>query len=451
MIGIGGKRIVGLYVGAGRLHVAAVEGNRFGWKPVAVERSTGLSGGGSEGGLAALRDLLRQVNPDRRIRWYLALPRSNFFFRDIPLPAMPLEDALDAVQGMVRTLVHLPLEDIYFDVQMARKPDRTIRALLVYGLKQMIDPYRDVFRETGHEAGLEAIFPFTVGVAAYLSWKRFPFPTALDIPYRDGREIAVIDDLGCRATFFTENGDSGGVQDFLKSQGLDVESVLSLREDAGRGPQFEIEAETMPSLADIRANRAEAALACGVCSQQIVSVDGRPTRLKLFPLWKTIGFVVAALTIGCTLWTDLSYRTVERNQAVLGELREKRHRLEQQLHPLEKNKQSAEKAKQLIADMDEFMSHRPQLFRLINDIAERVPEGTWFSRFTFGEKEISMQGQSRDAIKTLEALRASPFLDQVKLSGSVMKAPNGLEQFTMSMKRKEEKAADHGQGEQPHS
>jgi len=356
---------------------------------------------------------------------------------------MSLEDALDAVQGMVRTLVHLPLEEIYFDVQMVRKSDRTIRALLVYSLRQMVDPYRDVFRETGHEAGLEAIFPFNIGAAAYLSLKRFPFPTALDIVYRDGHEIVVIDSLGCRASFFTENRDVSEIADFLKNLGLDAEPHLSLREEANSSPL--LDDDIMPFLPDIGANRAAAALACGFSSQQIVSVDGRPTRLKLFPFWKAMGAIVVALTIGCTLWTTLSYRTIERNQAVLSELREKRNRLEQQLHPLEKNKQSAEKGKQLIADMDEFMSHRPQLFRLINDIAERVPDGTWLSRFTFSEKEISMQGQSRDAIKTLEALRASPYLDQVKLSGSVMKAPNGLEQFTMTMKRKEEKAADHGQ------
>ncbi|WP_028325163.1 PilN domain-containing protein [Desulfatirhabdium butyrativorans] len=450
MIGFS-RKLIGLYIGARRMQVTAVEKSGFHWKPMAIDWDSAAGGPpGGESDLHALRELLRRVPPRAGLAWYLALPRSGFFFRDLSLPAMPLEDALLSVQSMVHILVHLPIEEVYYDVQLSRKPDRTIRAMLVYAPRKKIDPFRDIFRDAGHESRLKAIFPLSVGIGAYLSLKRHDFPLALEIGYNDGREIAVYDELGCRGTFYARNGGQESIAGFRQSVGVSPDRLFSLDGTDGTTVLPEVDPNPLPVLPDIQDNLAAAALASGLSAQQVISVDDTPTRLRLFPFWKTVGAAVALLVLACGIWTGLAFRKIDHNKVRLAQLREHHNQLEQQVRPLERNRQSAEHAKQMIADMDEFLNHRAGTFRLINNIAELVPEGTWFSRFTFSEKEITVQGQSKDAIKALEALRTSAFLDQVKLTGSVMKAPNGLEQFTMTMKLKEEKLGEHEPTEPAH-
>lgn len=451
MIGIRNRTIAGLYVGVGRLQVAAVERKGlFGWKPVSVESAWGLEAGGLEPGLVGLRDLLQRVRPSRAIHWYLALPREVFFCRTLGFPAMPLEDAFDAVRAMLPTLVHLPLETIFFDVQLIRCADRSLRALLVYAEKKRIDPIRDVFRETGHEAGLKAVFPWTLGVASWLWLQKWAFPAALEIEYTGGREVAIFDARGCRLTVFGDPSDAQDLRAMLLAQGIDPADRIAMplrgRKAHGESVPF---GGTSGGDPDIWENRAAGALACALAPFQVVSVDGTGGRLKLFPFWKAVGTAVGVLVLGCSLWTATAYRTIAVNREVITALKEERVRLEQRVAPLETNRQHAEKARRLVAEIDEFMSTRPDVYRLINDFAERVPEGTWFSRFTFGEKDISIQGQSRDAIKVLEALRTSGMIDQIKLAGSVTKASGGLEQFTMNMKRKDGTNGEHGTGGQP--
>ena len=447
MIGLSQKRI-GLYIGARRMQVTAIEKSGFQWKPLAIDWNPAPAGAESE--FHALRELLRRVPAKAGLAWYLALPRSAFFFRDLSLPAMPLEDALLSVQSMVHILVHLPIEEVYYDVQLSRKPDRSIRAMLVYAPRKKIDALRDIFRDAGHESRLKAIFPVSIGIGAYLGLKRFPFPLALDIAYNEGREIAVYDELGCRNSFYARNGEQEGIDGFRQSSGVPPERRFSLDGTDGLPPLPEPDPRCLPVLPDIQDNLAAAALACGLSDQQVISVDDTPTRLRLFPFWKTVGAAVSLMVLACGIWTGLAYRAIDHNKAKLAQLRDHRNQLEQQVRPLERNRQSAEHARQLLTDMDQFLKGRPPVYRLINDVAELSPEGTWFSRFTFGEKEITVQGQSKDAIKALEALRTSAFLDQVKLTGSVMKATNGLEQFTMTMKPKEEKVGEHEPTEPAH-
>mgnify|MGYP000280093964 CR=1 FL=1 len=447
MIGAHPKRIVGLYVGAKRLQYAAVERQRLRrWQPIALSSWPQVSAVAAENPLHVLREFLKNTLPEKGLHWYVALSRNRFFVRDLTLPAMPLEEALDAVRGMLPIVSHLPLDEIYWDVALARQPEKSLRALIVYGFRKEIEPIREIFRETGHEGGLVAVFPLGFGIGHYLKLRGYPLPMAVEIPYHDGVEVALYDAWGCKASFFAaQGGGSGGASLDALRAGLDVpvDRIYALgSEELERGlPQSS--PRPFPAFVGLEDNLAAAALACGLSSMQIISIDPTPTRLKLFPFWKLTASVVTVMAIACAAWWVTAVRSVDANRLTLAQLKDAKTQLEQRLRPLERNRQITQTAQQLIDDMEEFAKTRPRVYRWINEIAELAPEGTWFSRFTLNEKEIVLQGQSRDAIKTLEALRAAAFLEQVKLTGSVMKAPNGLDQFNLNMKLKEEKAPAH--------
>jgi len=445
MIGVHSKRIVGIYVGSKRLQYAAVERDRFRrWKPIALSSWPQVLAAAVENPLHVLREVLKNTRPEAGLQWFVALSRSRFFVRNLSLPAMPMEDALDAVQGMLPIVSHLPLEEIYWDVALGRQPDRSLRALIVYGFRKEIEPIREIFRETGHEGGLAAVFPLGFGIGHYLKLRGYPLPMAVEIPYHDGVEVALYDAYGCKASYFAPQEEAGTALGALRA-GLDVpaDRIDALGSEETLQGVSQSPLRPFPAFVGLEDNFAVAALACGISSMQVISIDPTPTRLKLFPFWKLTAGVVTVMVIACAAWWMTAVRSLDANRSISAHLKDTKAQLEQRLRPLERNRQMTQTAQQLIEDMEEFAKTRPSVYRWINEIAELAPEGTWFSRFTLNDKEIVLQGQGRDAIKTLEALRAAGFLEQIKLTGSVMKAPNGLDQFNLNMKLKEEKASAH--------
>ena len=114
--------------------------------------------------------------------------------------------------------------------------------------------------------------------------------------------------------------------------------------------------------------------------------------------------------------------------------------LQQQIRPLEKTRDALKKTKSLSDDIEDFIRLRPRLFTCFNEIARLIPEGTWFSRSSFQGAELTLQGQSKDALKVMESLRTSPLFDQVKLVGSVSRSPSGTEQFSLTIRLKDVEA-----------
>ena len=114
--------------------------------------------------------------------------------------------------------------------------------------------------------------------------------------------------------------------------------------------------------------------------------------------------------------------------------------MQQKVRPLEKVRDALKKTESLSADIDDFIRLRPRLFSCYNEISRLVPEGTWFSRSNLQGAELTLQGQSRDALKIVESLRASPLFEQVKLAGSVSRAPSGVEQFSLILRLKDVEA-----------
>jgi Tfp pilus assembly protein PilN len=129
-----------------------------------------------------------------------------------------------------------------------------------------------------------------------------------------------------------------------------------------------------------------------------------------------------------------------KESVLVSAMKEETQQLQQRVRPLEKTRDALKKAESLSADIEDFIRLRPRLFSCFNEIARLVPEGTWFSRSSFQGAELTLHGQSRDALKVMESLRTSAMFDQVKLAGSVSRNPAGTEQFSLTIRLKDVEA-----------
>jgi len=101
-------------------------------------------------------------------------------------------------------------------------------------------------------------------------------------------------------------------------------------------------------------------------------------------------------------------RAAEKELSVLA-LENKK--LKKRLVPLEKRRQLDKKAESLLRDIDDFLRQRPRFYSLLNDIADRIPEGTWFSSLVYRKGKLTLRGRSPDALKVVESLsEANPML-----------------------------------------
>jgi Tfp pilus assembly protein PilN len=137
------------------------------------------------------------------------------------------------------------------------------------------------------------------------------------------------------------------------------------------------------------------------------------------------------------LWTGMMNHDIERKIVLVSAMKEETQQLQQRIRPHEKTRDVINKAKTLSTDIEDFIRLRPRLFSCFNEIARLVPEGTWFSRSSFQGAELTLQGQSREALKVVESLRTSALFEQVKLSGSVSRNPAGTEQFSLIIRLKD--------------
>jgi Tfp pilus assembly protein PilN len=208
------------------------------------------------------------------------------------------------------------------------------------------------------------------------------------------------------------------------------------------------EEDTLPAPPDKRLvflpgaeeNPAVAALGPVLAGQQPVCVDERPARVRqMQPLpWLLALFLLLALLCGTLTWgVDYRNRRLEKKlQVVQAENR----KLEKRLQPLQQRQQLSKKSAAILQDIEEFISQRPRMYSCLNDIARRVPDGTWFTSLNFRRDSLTLRGESPDALKVVASLRESEFFSQVKLQGTVSKTRNQMERFSLVLQlRKDEK------------
>ncbi|MBW1850627.1 MAG: PilN domain-containing protein [Deltaproteobacteria bacterium] len=442
--------IIGLHLEEGQLDFVCLTRTRGGWVPTRPSSALEPFGSVQEPAPWSLKQFLEWLTvfplvegnlfPKKRAI-YLTLPRNRFFARDLQLPPMSMEDALASVQNSLSICCHLPLEEIYYDIHLCRAFQGDINALILYAPRKDMDEYITVFRETGHLDSLRGLFPVSFGMGAWLNLHNYSMPLGLIFPREGAYELAVYQKKGClfSGTWPFSEGEKGG--DLListvkaKFQGLG-DNVFYFNN--GGMPALPLPTTNcLEQLPFITENLAIAAASPALCGLQEVSVDGNPPRLKTFrPLRVVAPFMLVLILIISFLTCKASW-DIGRQERNLSALTVEIHELKTNLEPMERDKRTLSKANRFLEDTDAFMKTKPRLFSHLNEIARCLPEGAWFSRFDLKNGVMTLNGESPDALKVIEALRSSIMFDQVNLKGSVNRNITGAERFSLIIKLKD--------------
>lgn len=395
-------------------------------------------------GIALLRDFLGALTPARRRKFFLSLPRDRIFMRSFSLPDMPLEEALEAARNALPVYCHLPVNELYYDIQFKRPGrGRSIEAMLYYAPRRDLDVYIEIFKETGHQGSLGGILPFSVSLAAWLNRQGYQLPRAVLMQQESWQELALFEKHGLSFSIsWPANASENETPQALATARVrwpEVDQHL-FRPDQDGGAAS-AGAEPLPApplnrldrLPPVFENRAVAALSMPLVRQQQISLDGRPVRPKFLRLWKVVTPLVALFAILLGVWTYQSHQALTLLEQDAQRLRAEIGQVQQEVQPLEQQRAAILQSQELIQDINEFMQQRPRLYDTINEIARLAPEDTWFSNFGFRDGVITMTGFSSDALKTLEALRTSAVFEEVSLQGTVSRTRAGQEQLSITM------------------
>ena len=434
--------ILGMYCGERLFYAGLKRGLVGGWQPKPAFPGFAPWGDVSQSGPAGLKRLLSRIPPTAGRAIYLALSRHYFFTRNLDLPPMSREDALAAVEASLQVSAHLPLAEIYYDIHLCPLADRRVHGLLIYARRQDMDPFLEAVRSTGHQRELEGLFPYILGLGAWVARQGYALPLALVVGQEGERELGV----------FAKNGT------LYAASVAELESNLWQQNMVVRYPELKERLfsaaggdETLSVIPDPAVDRcfslppaaenpAVAALAPVLAGWQPVCVDDRPVKLKqVHPLpWLLLAAFLLAFFCGGLSWRA---RVVDRAlQRDLSVLNLENNKLKKRLSPLEKRHKLGKKAQAMLKDIDDFLRQRPRFYSLLNDMAERIPDGTWFSSLVFRKGKLTLRGQSSDALKVVESLRESEFFSEVKLRGTVNKSRGQVERFSLVLQLKE---SDH--------
>ncbi|MBF0101115.1 MAG: PilN domain-containing protein [Desulfobacterales bacterium] len=450
------KEIFGIYLDDHELHFVCAQ-SVFG-QMLAKKFSTHLNSVGihPNGGLSGLKNFLDMIPPLRKRQIYLTLPRSYFFVRDIELPSMPKEDAILSIEQSLSVYAHLPEEEIYYDILLCERDDGRLNALIIYATRIFIDAYIDVFHRTGHTESLKAIFPISLAMGAWIRISGNGItPFALVLRQKGIDELAVFQKKGCLYSI------SWIPKENSKENELAFRSVVSKypkvkdriyhldRIDRMTSPLVNETSEmygkpnplpysnkkfkNFPSLAD---NWAVSILAFVTSKHQVISIDSQPVRLSL------IKPVPILLGMALILFGALSVYSWQFNQEIiikqneLAAIKKEIKEIQNQLKPMEDAQATLMKSEKSMTDVETFMKGRPTLYTFINEIARVVPEKTWFNHFGFEKKQLSLKGESKDALVLQDALKKLGIFAQVNLVGSVTKTRDGADRFSIEIELK---------------
>jgi Tfp pilus assembly protein PilN len=432
--------ILGVHAGGDTLYFAHLKRSLLGsWAPKSPIPAFEAWGSFPEANPSGLRRFLSRIPPASGRAIYLALPRSYFFIRNLDLPPMSREDALASVEASMEISAHLPKEEIYYDIHLSPLEDRRVHGLLIYARRQEMDPFLEALNNTGHRRELEGLFPFILGIGSWVSRQRYDLPLALLRGQGQDRELGVFAGSGTLYSVAATDIECATLRQSVIARYPAVgKRFFSFSgEDEGFAALPPPETDRCFSLPPLSENPAVAALAPELAGQQPVCVDERPVKLKqVQPLpWLLLAAFLLALFCGGLSWR---VRVVDRVlQRELSMLTMENKKLKKRLAPLEKRHQLSKKAKGMLKDLDDFLRERPKFYHLFNEVAARIPEGTWFSSLVYRKRQLTLRGQSPDALKVVESLRKSELFSEVKLRGTVNKAAGKLERFSLVLHLKE--------------
>uniref|UniRef100_A0A832EEA3 Uncharacterized protein n=1 Tax=Desulfacinum infernum TaxID=35837 RepID=A0A832EEA3_9BACT len=435
---IGRRKLLAIFYSEERLdYLSLVKGVR-GWRVAGDLEGLPPHSAGAAGGVRSLEELLSRIAPQKSRHLHIGLAAQQVFFRDVLLPAMGLEEAVEAVRHAVPVACHLPMHDIFADVRLHRLRDKTIQGLVAYTPKKAVEGLLSVVAETGHEESLHGLFPVCLG---WVAWLRQAVPEPSGVVCQDGgRPVLVAMDGAGRVHVVPQPEAAGGdaqvptLTSVAASLGISAEQLFS--SNGNPYAPASLENTLMAGWPHPGDNLASLTAAAAVASPFDFCLDGRAPRVRIFHPAKIVVPWIVLLAVTAWGLSVENHRKVEKLERKIQRVTATTRELEQQLEPLKKNVEEMKRVQTLLSGAAGFMEQRPKFYSFFNDLAERAPEGTWVSNVNFGDGQFVMQMVSPESLKTLEALRASPFVKEVQLRGAVNRRQDGKETFQVSIELK---------------
>ncbi|RLB26509.1 MAG: hypothetical protein DRG71_02005 [Deltaproteobacteria bacterium] len=438
--------IVGLYVEKDRLLYCCIRKGLFGVS--LKEPGPDLAPHGTITGTdySGLRKFLDGLYPSK-FEMFLALPRSTFFARDMSLPAMDLEEAWASVQNNLSVYCHLPLDEIYHDVLLSQYDDGRINALVFYAHRKEIDRILSVFDEAGKRHLLKRVVPFSMGVYHWLNMQGYRMPLTLVLPSQEGSyELGLYSDEGFLYSASWPQSEGATVGELV------LEGLAAKFGNVNGEPYF-LDGHNTPGLPPPKPNRLNglplinenpsvAAIAGALSRGRQISLDGRPVKVRQLRPWHVL------LPLCVILFLLLGYLTLSSYKEVRGVGEEVKlvgarvQRLREKIKPLEKEINRLEESEKLFRDIESYVKGKPDLYKVINEIATVVPEGTWFSHLSYDKGKLTLRGTSNDALQVLKSLRKSEMFGEVRLVGSVSRNRFDNERFRIVLHLVESKGQE---------
>jgi len=380
--------------------------------------------------LICLRELLEAISHRAMPEIYIGLHRGLFFVRELRLPRMSTEEALESVQSNLSLVCHLPVEEINLDVHICPLGQNAINALIFYCPKNRIRPIVDLLDNFGLRKGLRAIMPFSYALFWWLKRNAYPLESLVSIPMSTGEiEMALYGKKGIiySATCSDSDTEKRLLADNIGAKYTELPHGLISLENKAK---------------DLAQNRACAVACAAVASRRPLSLQDARVTLRPFRPMKLVVPVLVAIFVGLSGITWNMVKEINAKTSQLQSMSSKIEQLRKRIAPMEKELVNLKRSAQVASSVEKFIDSRPRLFDTLNEIAIAVPEGTWFSRLTYTQGRINLTGTGPDALRLVEALRKSDLFEQVKLIGSVSRRPGGQERFSLAiiLREKGEKA-----------
>lgn len=409
------------------------------WRPVSVAGGSVLEKKITSPGLRGLEEFLRDLPPRRDRAILIGLPRDKVFVREVFLPPMALEDALEAVRNASAVHCHLPLNEVFLDVRLHRLRDASVQATVVYTPKKNLEAILAVMTETGHGQELGGLFPVSFGWMSWLRRLGMEPPMAVVWSHGEWVEAVIADSLGRVHAWLVsqDGGEPLSLQELkghLHHAGIPPDRVFS--PDAAHGLSLPPPRGPWVGWPHPLDNRAVLAAAVAVDGRFDFCLNGSPPHVRIFHPAKVVlpGMLVLLLT-GWILTADTE-RKVHKLQNRIERTKTTIHGLERELEPLKKNVEEMQRVRTLLAGAEGFVGQRPNFYSFFNDLATRSPEGTWVSNVRYDQTQFVLQMVSPDSLKFLEAIRTSPFVKDVQIRGAVNRRPDGKENFQLVIELK---------------
>ncbi len=437
---IGARELLAVYCADERLDYLCLKRRGIrGWTPAAALDGLPPYQSFPSGGLRALEELLGRIPPKKRRHLHIGVPRRHVFLRDMLLPPMSLEEALEAARAALPVSCHLPGQDIFVDVRLNRLRDKTVQAMVAYTPKKTVEGLLSVVEATGHGPSLRSLLPACLGWAAWLRVAcRLRLGAVLCAEGQSATWIA-LDGTGRVHVVPGAGGEEGEdgqglVPLILGNLGIEPEHMFSADDPFCRQAPFEN--TLMSAWPAPHENPASLAAAAAVSGFMDFCLDGREPRVRIVHPAKIA--VPWMLALALTAWgLDAENQAkIEKFQRKIQRVTVETRDLEQQLEPLKKNVEEMKRAQTLLVGAAGFMDQRPKFYGFFNDLAERAPEGTWVTNVNYGDGQFVLQMVSPESLKTMEALRASPFVKEAQLRGAVTRRQDGKEAFQVLVELK---------------